>query len=353
MFETTGIMTGAGETKKTASNTRSTGMVCECASFAQILMDVKKKLEACYKIINGQNAKIEEMSNTIVTLSNKLEEKINSDTQKLCSETGQMSYSKAVNSIKNMKEPVLVVKPMEKSDGTLLRQQLFNSINPEKLQVGVHINKVTTKGDIILRCDNQQSLVKVKETIENSLSGNCSVALPTTFNPRVKIVGIHKEEYDQEADILRIKIVNQNNIIFGCVDDKLKIVFKYPIKDNKFNLVIELDPVLYNKVMEVGKLNIGWNRCKVFDHLSVMRCFKCCEYGHMQKQCTNPVVCPLCAGNHEKKDCQSNDLSCKNCVISNIKYKTNDDAKHAVWDRNCSCFKRMQTILRRKTNYST
>ena len=44
-----------------------------------------------------------------------------------------------------------------------------------------------------------------------------------------------------------------------------------------------------------------------------MQCFKCRELGHIAARCDKEVKCPLCAGNHPRKECKATDRHCANC----------------------------------------
>ncbi|CAH1996572.1 unnamed protein product [Acanthoscelides obtectus] len=129
-------MSNTGETKRTTS--RSVNSVCDCASFAHILTDVKKKMDTCHKIIVAQNAKIEELNSAVAVLTAKLEE-INV-AAKEAPAVQNISYRDAVKRTMP-EEHLLLVKPANDEQRDSLKQKLVRKINPEDLQVGVQINK--------------------------------------------------------------------------------------------------------------------------------------------------------------------------------------------------------------------
>jgi hypothetical protein len=43
------------------------------------------------------------------------------------------------------------------------------------------------------------------------------------------------------------------------------------------------------------------------------RCYKCCQYGHVQKYCISPAQCGKCAGPHQFKQCTSSTVKCAAC----------------------------------------
>ncbi|KMQ86554.1 hypothetical protein RF55_14429 [Lasius niger] len=106
-------------------------------------------------------------------------------------------------------------------------------------------------------------------------------------------------------------------------------------------LIIETDGETHKKLVENGKLNLGWRRCRVYDFVSVLRCFKCWGYNHMTKHCENHETCQFCAGRHNGKDCKSTEKRCINCMEWSIRHKNNktkDD--HGAMDKECPVYLR-------------
>lgn len=335
------MSSAGGENKR--SNTRSTSQPCDCTGLGQSLADVKKKLDTCYKIINNQNVKIDELCKVVGELKLKLDEKTQID--------GKISYRDVLKD-GAAKEHVLVLKRAANVSDEALRKQLYDNVKPEALQIGVQFNKTTAAGNIILKCDNQKSLEKIRTTVESKMSESCSVELPKKLNPRIKVVGINESELSEDINVLKNKFLNQNKSIGDTKDGSFKIVYKSNVRNKKFDVIAELDPKSFNVIMQEGKLNIGWNRCNVYEYLTMVRCFKCCEYGHIQRVCKNNVVCPLCSESHEKKNCQNNILKCHNCITMNSKNNTAFEVSHAVWDRKCYCLKKLEDVKRGRINYT-
>lgn len=106
---------------------------------------------------------------------------------------------------------------------------------------------------------------------------------------------------------------------------------------------------LWLTFVDKEKMNIGWNRCNVFNDYGIRRCFRCCSYGHILKDCTENKVCAKCSGNHDFKECTVNTIKCANCVVSNKKYGLNVDVEHVAWDVNkCESYKRIEQYQRSK-----
>nr|CAI5825122.1 unnamed protein product [Callosobruchus analis] len=87
----------------------------------------------------------------------------------------------------------------------------------------------------------------------------------------------------------------------------------YPTKKNAdvFQATVQVDK---ERILKNGNLFVALDSCNVFDALVVYRCFTCNEYDHSSRKRKIPVVCPLCAENHELKQCRSKSQKCSNCT---------------------------------------
>lgn len=91
--------------------------------------------------------------------------------------------------------------------------------------------------------------------------------------------------------------------------------------------------------MKGGRISIGWDSCKLFEHIFVRRCYKCYGFGHIAKDCSGQKVCSRCSLVHENdgKECKSKSLKCINCINAKIK---SVNVNHGVFDNNCPVYKK-------------
>lgn len=125
------------------------------------------------------------------------------------------------------------------------------------------------------------------------------------------------------------KVIKQNGINPEA-NVSIKIIRKSKIVKNKFNIIFEVDDNTYNLFLNKRKMNIDWSLCWVYDDYGVFRCKKCCQYGHFIRDCTHKWVCPKCSGEHELKDCNSDERQCGNCEFSNQKYGLSLNTDHVT-----------------------
>jgi hypothetical protein len=78
------------------------------------------------------------------------------------------------------------------------------------------------------------------------------------------------------------QIRKQNDCIIES--SKINVV---NIKANRRGVatLIEVDEQTYESLLSVGCIYIGWDGCRVYQHIDILRCFKCNQFGHMAIKC--------------------------------------------------------------------
>jgi hypothetical protein len=262
----------------------------------------------------------------------------------------KISYA---DTLKN-NEAVMIVKPKNKKQkNEKTKSDLKNIINPNDTPINGLID--SKDGSVILKCKKKSDVNKIKEMVESSLSENYEANIPVSKNPRVKIIGLNEKPTNNEEIIKTL--ITQNEEFFEDSCD-LKVITVMEMKNKKgknyFNLVIELNPKIYKKIMAIEdvKINFDFNRCKVFDALYVRRCLKCCSIdGHTAKDCEKEMVCYQCSGNHKKAACRNESSKCINCDNANKKFNLKLNIAHNALDRNCPVYQRELKRRARTINY--
>jgi hypothetical protein len=84
---------------------------------------------------------------------------------------------------------------------------------------------------------------------------------------------------------------------------------------------LHLPDVEADRLLEVGRVRIGWNQCRVQERMVPMRCFQCLRFGHLASRCAaeKRVAAGSCfrcgKEGHLARDCE-NDPWCHNCGVA-------------------------------------
>ena len=122
-----------------------------------------------------------------------------------------------------------------------------------------------------------------------------------------------KEKFKEECKILVI-YVNNKNKTQSVVIEMLAEKYKY-VKEDR------------------SRIFVGYQRCKIFDLISVKPCYNCARYGYSGATCKNTAMCTKCSMPHMANLCSETvNSACANCKYSNGKYKTSYDINHEATD---------------------
>lgn len=202
-------------------------------------------------------------------------------------------------------------------------------------------------GGVVLSCANACDTMKVKQLVYDNAANEYDVRLPEIKGPRVRISQIN-------ADMSTDEIINdilQKNENMSNAKIEIKKVMKKNLNETK-DIIAEVDARSFEIMMMTKKLFIGWNCCKVDEHVYLKRCFKCCGFSHIEKECKRDVACSKCAGSHKSVNCSSRSFGCVNCMVANQQYGLNLPTEHHAWSRNCTVLQKRISKLKEYIQYN-
>lgn len=265
-----------------------------------------------YEIMEGVKTEIENLRNEI--FSKKISEGENQcDKNNLYAEKVKMS---------KMENIVIVSKDKQNSEETL--NQVKSKINVGELGVSVDRVKKTQGGKVLIRCTNKEDSNTLERELKNKIGPSYNIQVPKKKLPKIKIVDVEDEIINIEKNSEVISMICKQNDMNESDANKIEIKKKFKGKSKYGMMIVEVDPKIHRMLLNKERINIGWSKCRVFDCISVLRCYKCCGYHHFAKDCQNETKCRKCAENHLEKDCNSQVKKCVNCVKLIEEFKLKD-----------------------------
>lgn len=342
--------------QKNSSRLRLHCNECEESHEKVFMNKMNLMLQVVLKIdMEIQQRKTVELKNdeSITLIANKLrslEEKVDGKFDELRKNSmSEPSLSKPSfsNVVKNAVRAAVVIKPKNKQHSKVTMQQIENTV--EKTQLKVCGTKNIRDGGVVLCCSNKNETMKVKEMVREKLGEDYEVTLPAIKNPRIRITNIDPNIPDNDI-ISELKL---NNEIIRSADMKLITVIPKRIRGTAFNdVVVEVDAEAYKVLLDVGVLYLPWRECRVFEHIYLKRCFKCCGFSHTSNECQNEQSCSKCAGKHKHSLCRSKKTCCINCKQTNERLNIQLDTNHHAWSRSCEVLQRRLQRMREKIEYN-
>lgn len=201
----------------------------------------------------------------------------------------------------------------------------------------------------MLRCENINETMKVKQLVVDKLGDDYDVILPKVKLPRLRISNI-------DPDIPKEDIISElksHNPTVNNMNLRLVTVLACNYRGSIYNdIVVEVSGEEYKQLIEMKKLRLTWRECRIFEHLYVVRCFKCCGFQHKSNECQQSQKCGSCSGSHRYSECKSRRKCCVNCAAANDKQNMNFDTNHTAWNQNCPILKRHLSKLVNKIEYN-
>lgn len=200
------------------------------------------------------------------------------------------------------------------------------------------------------------------ETISRINTENSEITAESSkvLNPMVTMKGISK---DTSPDSLVETILNQNDYIKDLNDhpSTTPITLKF-IKNNRntnlYNAVFMTSPRIFHAMLSRGRVNVDHQRVHIEEHIPLLQCFHCLQFGHTKNRCPNEhPACSHCAAQtHTFKDCPvKNDAgktSCINCTLYYKKHKIDKNPpNHSATSNLCPRIAQMNERLRTKIDY--
>lgn len=250
---------------------------------------------------------------------------------------------------KNENLPCIIIRPRVQQSSTKTKRELQAKVKPNKVSVGIQMIKELKNGSVVMKCDSSRATERMKAEAQAALGQDYTVSETRLLTPSVRIAGI-SNDLDETEVVEAIR--DQNDFLTDGDEFRLKVLKKAGNGKSSF-AVLQCNGTCFRKLISAGRINLGFNRCSVFENFDLRRCFKCWRFNHLARDCeVDKVVCLKCAGPHLCKDCSEVDARCANCVYFNKEFKCNFDTGHEVVDRECPVYKQKLGIFKQKINYN-
>lgn len=257
-------------------------------------------------------------------------------------ENGYSSYSDVV---KKKKENIIIIKPKIQQESETTKKIIKEKVDIKSMPMGITKVRKGKEGTVIIGCETGEEMDKVKDAMQSKLGENYNVTESQQKKPKIKIINISEEEMELGDSELIDTIKRQNSMdgsrisVVKKLSKRKNIELSQP-RNKDGSLIIEVDEVTHDLMLKKEKLNIGWRKCPVFNHVSIKRCFKCWGFYHIAKNCTRDETCHKCAGKHKASECREKEKRCVNCMFKIKTYNLKIKDEHDALDPECPTYRR-------------
>lgn len=315
-------------------------MCAKCREKLKTLMKGKQ----CDKVNKTLLEKVENINETVNAIKKELGKENQKQTYAQIAST-MNSNNKTVKLPENL--PSILIKPRNTQNCKQTSSDLEKKIKLDKIGARVKSKKELSNGSVILKFPSSDDLEKVKSETNKILKGSYDIVETSLRNPKIKIPGI---SLNYTKDEFESQLKKQNSIFTD--DEYFKITYIRAFQNKTTNTIYaECSPTLFQNLMLVKRIYLGWERLPVFEDISVLKCFNCQLYHHKGNDCTNKKACKRCSEEHDVTQCQNQIKKCTNCDLSNKKHGTKHSISHEAGDWNCPSYKYFLEIARSRINY--
>ncbi|GJQ67641.1 hypothetical protein Trydic_g8432 [Trypoxylus dichotomus] len=236
------------------------------------------------------------------------------------------------------------VKSKKEEDAAEIRKKLAQRLPVEEIGSFKYVRK-TGKGDPLVESRNAEQKEKLRKRIGSMDS--LTADEPTRRGKRVNFTGVDK---GHKAETLKQAIWEQNGAIRKVLTEERFKEGMRPVEvrkcrnERKENWIVEVGEEVYAALKKCGgQVVLDLISVYVEDWVYVVRCFKCCGYGHTSRTCRGKEVCAQCGGEHRSGECKEKKRDCPMCKRVGATPRA-----HSAMDFNCPQYQRRLEIEKQR-----
>lgn len=201
----------------------------------------------------------------------------------------------------------IIVHMKDKTYADLLKT-VKSAVNPSEVGVEIGTMKSTKKGELLLIVENGADKAEVlkRELIEKVPGASASILLSKKV--------VHIKDMDEVTN--KSEIVEAISRAAGAKREDFEVRAIRPAYGNKQNATIIMKDDDANRLIQTGRVKIGWTYCRILERKIDPRCYRCWEHGHLKAQCNGPNregLCLKCVkAGHTANQCK-NEAFCVIC----------------------------------------
>lgn len=240
--------------------------------------------------------------------------------------------TKGMNNKRKTKTETIYIKQKEgeqKSYAETLRK-LRGSIDVKAIGAGIYNVKKTEKGIEIRVSEKSKGATEALiQEINNIVGEERAERRPE------KEKAIIIKDLDETMDKEEIETAVKR----ACKDDNMKITMigprNYDINGKRGTAIVIVKETNAEKLLKLKRIDLGWERCRVEEKVTLDKCYKCQEFGHKLSQCKKEAVkrkCLKCGDEgHITSKCEATEMKCYICGEMGEKGHRADSMKCKVY----------------------
>ena len=202
---------------------------------------------------------------------------------------------------------IVYQKDETKIDSEETKKALKEVITPKDMGLQIRSLRKVQKGGVVVESGTRQGAQKIRE-IAGKVE-KLKIAMPRKILPKMIVYDVDRELQDGDiAEFMFKQNLEEAGIKQTEMEEGFRVCYRTGRRDMPVvNLVVEVSPKIREVLFDAGRVYIDFAACRVVDHLSVTRCYRCQGYGYGIKFCKKPereCVCSHCGKvGHDFRTC--------------------------------------------------
>lgn len=196
-------------------------------------------------------------------------------------------------------------------------------------ECGLKVNRITYARNNGVRIDATAPDILKLKAHPDIIKAGLDVVESIKQNPRLIVHGVPAE---MSTSDIRNELIAQN--LNNDKNADVKVIYVFPIKANRkyTSCILEVSPDIRDRLFKGQRIYLRFSACRFGDHVRVLQCYRCSNFGHLARDCKLPSACGHCAEIHELKDCLKKELPpiCANC--SRFQGNSSHKIDHSAFD---------------------
>ncbi|XP_023215055.1 uncharacterized protein LOC111617923 [Centruroides sculpturatus] len=260
----------------------------------------------------------------------------------------------------------VLVYPSDEEEGARtdikeITEQIFDKIQPHKIRVKIKEVKLIRDNGVCIRVGSEEDGKKLKEEIGKIQEIKDKIKCRTSGGKRPRVILLNVPQCIPEEEIIEV-MTRQNDIWRGLEKDNIEekctintVIKGKKTKENCHHVVISVTPSIRNILIAHKTISMAWTTIRVDDFVPVRRCYRCCGFGHMARDCTEQQRCSHCSRGHRFKECQLTNTipSCHNCKLTNrnLPPEKKLPTNHNAFSAECPVLIKLKTQIIKRIDY--